>query len=128
MKTVEEERFGELMFWSELEEVDVDVALDGYRGSGVVFDDFLQGVVEVLCEEWVVVWSSVFVNDGVNWVSFSVGGVDLSDDCCCLGSAVVEVADVEVFLVVDGEAMFMLVGVAFDWVAVLVDIIRKLIF
>ena len=31
------------------------------------------------------VWLSVDIDDGVYWVGFSFGAVELEDDCCCLG-------------------------------------------
>ena len=73
------------MLWCELEEVDVDVALDGDGGFWVVCEDLAVCCFEILWELWIIVCSSVDIDNGVHWVGFSFGAVDLEDDCCCFG-------------------------------------------
>jgi hypothetical protein len=59
------------------EEVDVDVALDCDCGCGIAGHDVGDCCLEVCCELWVVAWSSVDVDDGVDWAGFLFVGVDL---------------------------------------------------
>ena len=51
----------------------------------VVCEYYADCCVEVFCEEWIVSWFSVDVDDGVYWVGFSLVAVDLEDGCRCLG-------------------------------------------
>jgi len=73
------------VLWREVEEVDVDIALDCDGCAWVFCEDFADRCLEVLRKLWVVVWSSVDVDDGVGGVCFVFGLVNLEDESCCLG-------------------------------------------
>lgn len=85
IEVVGEEQSGHWVMWCELEEVDVDVALDSDGGFWEVCEDVIDCCFEILWELWVRERSSVDVDDGMDWVCFSFGAVYLEDDCCCLG-------------------------------------------
>lgn len=58
------------MLRGELEEVDVDVTLDGYGCSGVLGVNGIYCCLYVFGQLFVLSWSSVEVDDGVDWVGF----------------------------------------------------------
>ena len=88
-------------------------------------EDVVDCRLEVLCELcYVVVRSSVDVDDGVDGVCFAFCLVDLEDDGCCLGDDDVEEADMHRCFVVDcyvGD-VFVFVIVSVDGEAVWVNV------
>ena len=91
-------------------------------------EDVVDCCLEVLCKMWVVVWSSVDVDDGVGGVCLVFGLVDLEDDGCCLGDGdVVEEADVEGLFVVNCHVVDVFVIVSVDGVAVFIDVSWKVV-
>ena len=73
-------------------------------------------------------WLSIYIDDGVDWISLLLCGMHLEDDCCCIGNINVEVVDVQVWFIVDGDALCVFVRVSINWECIRVDIARKLVF
>lgn len=91
-------------------------------------EDSFDCCIKVFVKKWIVVRSSVDVDDGVDWIGFSISSVDLKDDCRCLGDAdVVKEADVEVLFVVDGNVVGVFGDVAVYWVAILVGVFGEFV-
>ena len=52
----------------------------------------------------------------------------LEGDCCCIGNINVEVADVEVWFMIDGDVLCVFVRISIYWECIRVDVARKLVF
>lgn len=86
----------------------------------MISKDFVDGMLEVADEIWVAVWSSVDVDDGVDWVVFVFVCVYLDYDCCCVWGFDVFDCVVEVVFYVCCDVCFVVWCVCLDFEVVLV--------
>ena len=52
----------------------------------------------------------------------------LEGDCCCIWNINVEVADVEVWFMIDGDVLCVFVRISIYWECIRVNVVRKLVF
>ena len=127
-EVVGDEKFGEWVVWGELEEIDVDVAVNGDLCLWTCGEDCVNGFLEVLDEVGVASGASVDGDDGVDWIGFVFVRVNLHYDSGCFRDFdVVDESDVEVVLVVCGDFWLVVGGVVGDWEEIWWGVLSELV-